>query len=141
MLASAGITSPLITSSRGVHWVDDVTRQFGALNTERQMQLRETFVAWTDAVSLISLRPFCALLIALALVLLLKMTKQPCKEEIILIFAAVGYYSSFLINTQAHEFRYYAPSFYILLVVIICASVKMIWHAAGEWKVGSRNTV
>ena len=114
----------LISSARGIHGVDSVTKQFGALPSDKQQAIRNLFIKFTDSIGLISLRPYLLIFIAVAL--------SYCAfvlfgESIYLKLStvAVGYYSSFLINTQAHEFRYYAPTFFILLIISISALLRL----------------
>ena len=56
----------------------------------------------------------------------MKICKIECRVYFVYILTAIGYYSSFLINTQAHEYRYFAPSFYILFITLVCSSIALI---------------
>ena len=124
--ASLGITDQLITSQRGIHGIDEITKSYGALDTKWQYALRQNFINVTDGIGFLSLRPFIAILVSLALIGVLCIEKQNVTKYFELWGIAVTYYGSFLINTQAHEYRDYAPSFYILFGIIICAIVKSI---------------
>ncbi len=121
-----GISNQLISSRRGVHSVDEPTIEYGAISTRRQDDMRELFFSITDAIGIIALRPVCIIALAFILAGLMRVMSIELKKEIVYIFIAMGYYSSFLINTQAHEFRYFAPSFFILLIISICGCIKII---------------
>ena len=60
---SLGISEALISSSRGVHGVDDITKIKGGLDTYLQRYLRQIFFETTDKLAIITLRPLWAFLI------------------------------------------------------------------------------
>ena len=121
-----GIGDQLITSRRGVHGVDEITIGYGALSTTKQNEIRELFFSTTDKIGFISLRPAVIILLAIFIGILKKFFKIDSVTTFAYIFIAIVYYSSFLINTQAHEYRYFAPSFYLLAIVFICGCIELI---------------
>lgn len=127
-----GIADQLITSRRGVHAVDEMTVGYGALPTARQNDIRELFYTSTDKIGFISLRPVVIMFLTIFIGIIMTISKIDCRTTFAYIFMAIGYYSSFLINTQAHEYRYFAPSFCILLIVFICGCIKLIIKMAGK---------
>ncbi len=126
VFSALGISNQLITSRRGVHGVDDRTIAYGALPTARNNDIRELVFNTTDRIGFISLRPIVIMMLALLIGLLMKICKIECRVYFVYLLTAIGYYSSFLINTQAHEYRYFAPSFYILLVVSVCGLIGFV---------------
>lgn len=121
-----GISAPLVSSRRGVHGVDDITKSKGALDTNYQRNLREMFFSTTDKISVISLRPLCAFFIMIILILIAKNLNENNPAYLLFPFLAIAYYSSFCINTQAFEYRYYAPTFYIILCTIFSTVVEIV---------------
>ena len=130
--SALGISNQLISSRRGVHGVDERTMTYGALPTAKQNDIREQFYNTTDCIGIISLRPIVILFLSIFIALMMKVLKINCGAMFAYIFMAMGYYSSFLINTQAHEYRYFAPSFYILLIVSICGCIELITKMIGK---------
>ena len=102
----------------------------GALQTSKQDSFRRNFIKCTDKISFISLRPINAIVISLFIIGLMLIINLKVKKYIFMLCIGMGYYSSFLINTQAFEFRYYAPSFYIFLVLIVCGMLKVLMHGS-----------
>lgn len=119
---SLGISNKLITSARGIHSVDNLTKSYGAIDNEVQRKTRTLFSEFTDAIGIISLRPIVLIGVCIILISILFLKKEDYANRYLkLLGIAVAYYSGFLINTQAYEYRYYAPSFYIMFVILICA--------------------
>ena len=130
--STLGINNQLITSRRGVHGVDQKTMTYGALPTAKQNDIRELFFYTTDNIGIISLRPIVIIFFAAFIASLMKLLKIKCVAMFAYISIAIGYYSSFLINTQAFEYRYFAPSFYILLIASICGCIEVIIKVFGK---------
>lgn len=106
-----GIFKPLL---------DDATRGIVAAAPGESETVRQNFISSTNSFSLVTRRPFFLFLLVLALILLKYFqTKIAPMKEIVPFIISVCYYGSFLINTQAHEFRYYAPAFFILLILTL----------------------
>lgn len=119
-LKTLGVTSPLLSSRWSVHRVDDLMISFGAKQTKSQDYVRDIYFKTTDGIAFISLRPYIAFLIAGTMALIRQRRKQECCDELLIVGIAFAYYSSFLINTQSFDFRYYSPSFFLLFIVIAC---------------------
>lgn len=131
MFKSLGCTSKLISSSRGIHGVDKLSQTYGGVPTKIQDDIRRAYIYFTDdLISFIALRPITLITISLIFNILLTIGKR--KRYWLLSVIGIGYYSSFLINTQAYEFRYWAPSFYILLICVICEVVELIYWVSGS---------
>ncbi len=130
-----GIKHRLITSVRGVaQSYEKRTKACGAISNARQKEIRWLFRITTDGIALISLRPFYEIMLSFLLAMFAgKKDIYIRKKMYYWIVIATAYYLSFLINTQAHEFRYFAPSFYILFIIIICCLIlifKQVYSAS-----------
>ena len=121
-----GISEALISSTRGVHGVDDRTKGMGALDTELQGKLRNDFFKWTDGLSFLTLRPLWAFVLSLLTVFIVFRSGKLYRSYYLFLYLAAAYYSSFLINTQAFEFRYYAPTMYVFMCLIVSGVVNMM---------------
>jgi len=121
-----GVSDNLITSARGVHGIDDITQGYGGMVTQIQESDRSSFIEFTDRFSILTLKPWTLVTIMLCLLLISKILFNTDGTVFTLTWAiAVGYYLSFCINTQAMEYRYYAPSFYLLYIGTICLIVTI----------------
>ena len=119
-LKTMGVTSPLLSSRWSVHRVDDLMISFGAEQTPFQDYVRDIYFKTTDGIAFISLRPYMAFLIAGTMALIRQRRKQKYSDELLIVGIAFAYYSSFLINTQSFDFRYFSPSFFLVFIVIAC---------------------
>lgn len=122
-----GISDKLITSSRGVHGVDARTQSLGGRETYWHNRLRSSFFQTTDRLGFVSRCPWFAFFISIILLVITKVTALPMRHAIGMVAIAAGYYSSFCINTQAFEFRYWAPSLYLLLILMIGLFINIAW--------------
>lgn len=111
-----GISSPLITSARGIHGVDEHTVPYGAMATPVQASDRARFVEFTDALGILTLRPWTMILLFGILLFCGRAVKLDVSPFISVYLAGIFYYLSFCLNTQAMEFRYYAPSFFLFFI-------------------------
>lgn len=133
-----GLGEHLISSARGIDGVER-TIDFGAMNTAMQFNVRSQFVRFTDAIGFISLRPFNMILMSAILIFILSKFEK-VKQYWMMLGMAAAYYSSFIINNQAYEYRYYAPSFYIMLGIVICVGMKLFFYIKGYINAGDRNS-
>lgn len=123
-----GMSSPLITSARGIHGVDERTLSYGARPTPVQWSDRENFVRFTDSIGILTMRPWSMVSIFGALLLLGGMFKLDLSRFIPVFLVGIFYYLSFCVNTQAMEFRYYAPSFFLFFIGSACLLSTIIGH-------------
>lgn len=115
----------LVTSQRGVHYVDNISKVYGAMDSDLQNNLRLLYFKTTDKLWFLTLSPFMCSLICFVLIVFSKILNLNIRVMIFSWGIGVCYYVSFLINTQAFEYRYYAPTFYILFLIIICSATKI----------------
>lgn len=111
-----GISSPLITSARGVHGVDEHTLPYGAMATPVQVSDRAVFVKFTDSIGMLTLRPWAMIVLFGILLICGRAVKLDVRPFIAVYLVGIFYYLSFCLNTQAMEFRYYAPSFFLFFI-------------------------
>ena len=121
-----GVNAPLMSSKWGVADVDELTQMLGGKDTQIQKDIRQAFFFATDGMSFISLRPTVAFFITILLTVIVKLLKGKTGEFSLLIFLAAFYYSSFCLNTQSFEYRYFAPSFYILLCAMAGLTIEIV---------------
>lgn len=114
-LWTLGISKELLNIKRGIHYFDINSKKYGGLETSYQNKYRNVFFSTIDKFHYITYRPYILIVIFSSLVLICFYLKM----ESSIYYLAVGsiaiiYYLSFLPFTQAYEFRYFAPTFYIL---------------------------
>lgn len=122
---SLGIGSYLISSSRGIPFLDEHSSRDGAVNNQHQNEVRRCFINVTDCWALITLKPI--VLMTCCFLLNVILSKFEVKHYWGTFGIAIGYYFSFLLNTQAYEFRYFAPSFYLLLICVVSQIVEVLY--------------
>lgn len=114
-LLVSGIKEPLLNIRRGIHYVDENTIKFGAVNTTQNMKVRETFFNWTERFTLFTQHPYIIFLFStFMLFVIFKLNRENFQIWIFLYLCSVIYYFGFFLNTQAMEFRYFAPTFFML---------------------------
>lgn len=78
-------------------------------------------------------RPWIMFVIAFILIVLYRIKYDCNRKEITIQEAsyviAVFYYGAFLINTQAYEFRYFFPSWCILIMIILSICTELIFYS------------
>lgn len=136
-----GITSPLITSARGVHGVDEHTLPYGALATPVQASDRAWFIKFTDSIGMLTLRPWVMILLFGILLICGRAVQLDVSNFISVYLVGIFYYLSFCLNTQAMEFRYYAPTFFMLFIGSACLLIAISGNAILVWKRKGRMAV
>lgn len=100
--------------------------EYGVNDTKRRKSFIESYHNFQERFVLIR-KPFR--LFYIILIMLILSYKLYKKEEFIntcLIFMlSVSYYTSFIITTQSHEFRYFFPSFWLLFICF--CSMLSVW--------------
>lgn len=122
-----GISEPLIHPLRGVHFMDGAGASYGIKTNAPREFLRDLYVDCIEGLSCISLRPFQLFLLSFVLVALcpaIKALRPNIHRYIATILVSFSYYAAFVINTQAMEFRYYAPAFFLLFT--LCVSILIV---------------
>jgi hypothetical protein len=124
-----GIGYDLVSAERGIHYVDSATQRYGAADTEISRKVRDDFIKSTDKLSAITLKP--AVFFAMTLIFLAvfrRLNKAFSDRAFFMVFIAGAYYIAFCLNNQAYEFRYYAPSFFILLCVCMGLTASLLFE-------------
>jgi len=122
-----GVEEPLINTARGIHYVDGITKSFGAMDTAMNKKVRDIFISFTNYFEILTRRPY--ILFALNILILsaqILILKKPQREKLLILLSTMAYYGAFLINAQAHEFRYFAPAFFILFILFISMIIEII---------------
>ena len=123
---SLGVPQYLISSTRGVHGIDELTQSRGGIESYWQSQLRSIFFGITDKIGFFTLCPMICGLTSGICILVCHFLKMKVRNAGIAWLVGAAYYSSFLINTQAFEFRYFAPTFYIWFLIMICSLIDIL---------------
>jgi hypothetical protein len=122
IVRSLGIGRPLITSNRGLHIVNKGTNEL------------TTFVLFSDNFKL-GMHPIISFSIVLFICLHLKKQRELKTEYFIVFIVAVSWYAAFFINCQAYELRYFVPSFFLLLPLIISHLTLSLYKYFGKEKI------
>lgn len=100
----------------------DPDNEFGLNDSHQREFYVDYFLAFMEFNSIIR-RPWIMYLLGLALILIWRFKYQGSKAPINLYEAtflvSLFYYGAYLLNTQAFEFRYYYPSWLLLIAIII----------------------
>lgn len=113
-----GLTAPLENIRRGVHDVDEKTMEWGGRVHSQQTTMRENFFNSADQLGGIVYKPYLS--VTLSLILLILISDKKIFSRFFCLWAlSNAYYAGFLISAQSMEFRYFAPTFYINLMIIV----------------------
>ena len=130
-----GFTDPLIDARRGIHSVDVLTISFGAIETYKSNITRGIFINFTNRFSFLTRRPLVLFIITgLILFLHYLLIRTLPKKEVIVMVLSMFYYVAFLLNTQAHEFRYFAPAFFILTIIVFSSLCSILFSLVNKIK-------
>lgn len=122
-----GVTEPLLESHRGFHEVEPDQSPFGARVNNRESWMLNLFTDTTQSLQLITLRPFVMFLICFLMLIAMWMRKHKNIQWLAVLFVtSILYYSGFLLQTQAMEFRYFAPSFFLSMVLLIVSFAELV---------------
>lgn len=117
-----GLSKPLEGIRRGIHDVDEPTVHWGGQHSESQQAMRQLFFTTADGLGPLLYRPaFNTALACLATGLVFVWFKAAFPAFIALLVIGNSYYLGFLISAQSMEFRYFAPTFYINIMIIAAA--------------------
>lgn len=119
---SLGISEPLLDASRGIHGIDDHTREYGAIDSLGSNMTRQKWIECTNNYKMIMMRPiFLFIVVAILLIILKIIVRNKINRKILFSYViSIFYYGAFCLNTQAYEVRYYYPA---LLILIICVFI------------------
>lgn len=100
--------------------------EYGMNDTQKRQEYITGYHDFHEKVSIFR-KPFLLFLsILIMLILSYKLYKKDEFMNVCLIFMiSVSYYSSFVITTQSHEFRYFFPAFWLLFVCF--SSILSVW--------------
>jgi hypothetical protein len=127
-----GIAKPLIHPWRGVHFNDGVGADYGVVRSSSRELARDLYGTSIEALSWLTLRPVTLIALSIFVLLLRLGIDNPTRRRLLSVFlVAVTYYAGFLVNTQAMEFRYFAPAFFLLgAVCLVSAAIAIDLCAA-----------
>lgn len=122
-----GVTQPLLEAARGIHESERTQVPFGARVNNRDNVILNSFTDTTQSLGFMALRPAIGFLISGLVVGMLWLSKSVYLERFAVVYVmSLTYYGAFLIQTQAMEFRYYAPSFFLTLILILAGILQVL---------------
>ena len=137
ILRSMGITGPLDYSEYDYNRWDRMD-EYGFNDSRQRRAFYDSFVVTCGGLGFLTLRPWVSFLISALMMVIVRIRRSRFQHLYALVFwLAVFYYLAYLLDTPAYDFRYFYPSFFLLMILnasILWNGIRAFWQRIRQGK-------
>lgn len=123
-----GINQPL-SNVEYYYDTNNIMRDYGMKDTTLRKIVVDSYNDFLDTFTFFRLPYLWFIVCTLSVLFKVRISKKDEYVPVILLYlVAVLYYAGFLVNTQSFEFRYFFPSFYILVLIILSVITDLVYR-------------